>query len=79
MTKCRKVKNIGDLSDIALDNYLYIGASAVKLAIKGKGKLFKNVRNSVSVHDILGSGIKLKEVESFFNSLYPQARVILNS
>ena len=79
MTKCRKVKNIGDLSDITLDNYLYIGASAVKLAIKGKGKLFKSVRNSVSVHDILGSGIKPKEVESFFNSLYPRARVILNS
>ena len=79
MTKCRKVKKIGDLSDIALDNYLYIDASAVKLAMKGKGKLFKSVRKSVSVHDILGSGIKPKEVESFFNSLYPQARVILNS
>ena len=79
MTKCRKVKEIGDLSDIVLDNYLYIDASVVKCAIKGKGKLFKSVRKSVSVHDILGSGINPKEVESFFNSLYPQARVILNS
>lgn len=72
---CRRVKKIGDLSKIVLHNYFTTDISVVKCAMKGKGKLFKDIKCTIGINGIGGSGLKPQEVKNFIKPLYPRVYI----
>ena len=75
--QCWNITSIGDLSKLTLNECLFDNALLIKMAMDGKGKLFKKVKEAFGVKGVDRAGMTIKEVKIFLMYLYPRANIVM--